>query len=240
MCLKTWLSRNQNVFHSADRKVTTYSYRSFHCELCKTRFKEKIPHPMDEQTYVSPIDLFRPKQNYVILESYIADYGGILPRQPDSISWQRDIHVLNFDETTSFNQNGADHVKIGRGSMNELRVNDISVSRLHAFIRRDASSGAFYLQDNQSRFGSIVKVNHPITLEEGQEYYFQQGRSMFNIKAGRESGLFFEDSTWRKLTSRDEVDDEDSSTRFYSTVGQFCGVKSKEKAQKLRKVSYMF
>ena len=101
MCLKTWLARNQNVVHSANRKVTTYSYRTFHCELCKSRIKEKIVNPMDNQNYVSLVDLFRPKQNYIILESYIADYGGILPKQPDSISWQKNVHVLNFDQTTS-------------------------------------------------------------------------------------------------------------------------------------------
>ena len=39
-CLRKWLARNQNV--SSSLSLTTYSWRTFHCELCKTRFKQKI------------------------------------------------------------------------------------------------------------------------------------------------------------------------------------------------------
>ena len=60
--------------------------------------------------------------------------------------------MLNFDDSRG------DHIRIGRGSANELRINDISVSRLHAYIRRDPLNGTFYLRDNDSRFGTIVKI----------------------------------------------------------------------------------
>jgi pSer/pThr/pTyr-binding forkhead associated (FHA) protein len=41
-----------------------------------------------------------------------------------------------------------DNVKIGRGNENDLRLNDISVSRLHAWIKRDPKDGSFYIEDN--------------------------------------------------------------------------------------------
>jgi pSer/pThr/pTyr-binding forkhead associated (FHA) protein len=47
-------------------------------------------------------------------------------------------------------------VSIGRGNDNEIRVNDISVSRIHAFIKKDPKDGSFFIEDNQSKFGTLV------------------------------------------------------------------------------------
>lgn len=47
-------------------------------------------------------------------------------------------------------------VRLGRGNDNDIRVNDISVSRIHAFIRRDSKDNSIYLEDNTSKFGTLV------------------------------------------------------------------------------------
>jgi pSer/pThr/pTyr-binding forkhead associated (FHA) protein len=47
-------------------------------------------------------------------------------------------------------------VRIGRGNDNDLKLNDISVSRVHAFIRRDPKDGSFFIEDNTSKFGTLV------------------------------------------------------------------------------------
>lgn len=47
-------------------------------------------------------------------------------------------------------------VRIGRGNDNDLKLNDISVSRIHAFIKRDPKDGSFYIEDNNSKFGTLV------------------------------------------------------------------------------------
>lgn len=64
------------------------------------------------------------------------------------------------------------HIKIGRGTDNDLRVQDISVSRVHAFIKKDIRDGSFYLQDNSSKFGTLVQVQHPVHLAEDMTYWF--------------------------------------------------------------------
>ena len=46
--------------------------------------------------------------------------------------------------------------------LNPLRINDISVSRCHAFIKKDAIDGSFYLEDNESKFGTLIKLKSPI------------------------------------------------------------------------------
>jgi pSer/pThr/pTyr-binding forkhead associated (FHA) protein len=40
------------------------------------------------------------------------------------------------------------YVRIGRGNDNDLRLNDISVSRIHAYIKKDSKDGSFYIEDN--------------------------------------------------------------------------------------------
>jgi len=65
------------------------------------------------------------------------------------------IHVVNFAET--------EEIKIGRGHDADVRITDISVSRLHAVVRKN-SKGYFYLVDNNSKFGTLALVKNPIPL----------------------------------------------------------------------------
>lgn len=59
-----------------------------------------------------------------------------------------------------------DDIKIGRGHDADVRVTDISVSRLHAIFKKDAK-GYFYLEDNHSKFGTLVLVRNPFLLNIG-------------------------------------------------------------------------
>jgi pSer/pThr/pTyr-binding forkhead associated (FHA) protein len=56
--------------------------------------------------------------------------------------------------------------KMGRGHESEVRVCDISVSRCHSLIKYKADKGRFYLEDNLSKFGTlIISKNDLIELE---------------------------------------------------------------------------
>jgi len=54
---------------------------------------------------------------------------------------------------------------MGRGHDSEVRVNDISVSRCHAIIKYKPEG--FYIEDNKSKFGTLVllKESYPLNLE---------------------------------------------------------------------------
>jgi len=45
---------------------------------------------------------------------------------------------------------------MGRGSDSDVRISDISVSRCHALIKYEKDG--FYLEDNNSKFGTLVLV----------------------------------------------------------------------------------
>lgn len=64
------------------------------------------------------------------------------------------MHVVNF--TTS------KEVKLGRGHESNIRVTDISVSRVHATI--EVHKGKFFLRDENSKFGTLIGLDRPRLL----------------------------------------------------------------------------
>ena len=72
---------------------------------------------------------------------------------------------------------------MGRGHESEVRVCDISVSRCHALIKYN--QGKYFLEDNLSKFGTLVIPATPeIRLEPDRTKAVQIGRSVisFTIK----------------------------------------------------------
>ncbi len=66
------------------------------------------------------------------------------------------IHLLKPLQKQNF------EFKIGRGHECDVRINDISVSRLHARIRY--REGSFYLSDNVAKFGTIALLKEDLEL----------------------------------------------------------------------------
>ncbi len=80
-------------------------------------------------------------------------------------------------------------MKIGRGHDSDLRIPDISVSRLHASIRRD-SRGNVIVEDNTSKFGTLMLVKQPLLLERDMVYYVQSGRTIMKLQVMMEWSIF--------------------------------------------------
>ena len=59
----------------------------------------------------------------------------------------RNIHLLQVTpEQTEF--------KLGRSKDSQVRINDISISRIHALVKY--KEDGFYIEDNDSKFGTIM------------------------------------------------------------------------------------
>lgn len=65
------------------------------------------------------------------------------------------IHVVNLLQTNE--------IKLGRGHDADVRVTDISVSRLHAMLKK-TNKGYYVLEDNHSKFGTLALIRNPIPL----------------------------------------------------------------------------
>lgn len=88
----------------------------------------------------------------------------------------RNIHMLTVTLSKQ-------EFKLGRGHESEVRINDISVSRCHAIIKY--KKDGFYMEDNLSKFGTIVLIKEKLRLSEDHTVAIQVGRSVvsFTIKS---------------------------------------------------------
>jgi len=208
-CLRTWLSRKENVLTS--NAVISYSWKAFHCELCKTEYADKHEH-MGKQLQL--FEISKPKTNYVVLESLFQ--STTQAAQPI----QKTLHVVNFNQQQQ--------IKIGRGHDNDLRISDISVSRCHTLLRKGAA-GTVIVEDNQSKFGTLVLVKQPLVMSEHFTYYLQSGRSIMKIQPTQEWGLFqgiLKPNFNRKYETEEKTCNDPNKGRtgdkFYDYFGKFC------------------
>jgi hypothetical protein len=69
---------------------------------------------------------------------------------------------------------------VGRGHDKDVRITDISVSRFHALIKKN-SYGEYYLEDNNSKFGTLVQVKKPYMMISNMVNCFQIGRTLLEV-----------------------------------------------------------
>jgi hypothetical protein len=60
-----------------------------------------------------------------------------------------------------------------------VKINDISISRVHAMIRRVKDE--FYLVDLNSKFGTLMAKKGPVKVEEGRIFTVQAGRTVMTF-----------------------------------------------------------
>jgi hypothetical protein len=116
--------------------VTSYFWKALECELCKEPFENKM-----RSALYTIMEFDKPKKNYMILES--------IKSAPAKV-----VHVFDLKY---------DNFKVGRSIDTEMKIADISVSRLHSYLRivsdqEDGKNAALYCEDNGSKFGTLVKI----------------------------------------------------------------------------------
>lgn len=155
-CLKFWL-KNQVTCNSIGR-VATYMWNQFKCEVCK----EVLPDFFNYNGEVMPlVEVEYPNSPYMLLE--------------DVKEGRQTLYVIGVEEN--------EKVQIGRESTCEVRLNDISVSRVHSVL--SYKNNKFYIQDNKSKFGTLVKLCKEINLELGQSANIQVGRTLIMMKVAK-------------------------------------------------------
>jgi len=102
-------------------------------------------------------------------------------------------------------------IKLGRGSDSDIRISDISVSRCHAIVT--LRSNGYFVEDNTSKFGTLVRVNKPLPLRVQQTIAVQIGRTVlsFNVRVNHtmqinEGNQRFKDITKIKPEHRTTTD----------------------------------
>lgn len=154
LCLQKWVCGRTDMEQEA--RTGAVFIRDMCCELCKAEFPRSIKKNNRVMHFIKiPSSLFP----VVILDSL-------------SYSNVRGLHILSFANKTQ--------LKIGRGHECDLRIPDVSISRLHATIR--FVDGEFRLEDQGSKFGTLIAIRRAIILSDGTPFIFQVGRSIIELE----------------------------------------------------------
>ena len=150
----------------ASSNFTSLYWKSFECEICKKAYPLMVK---SEGKIFNLVDYERPEGDYLVLESL---------NQEKNTS--RIIHIIRPGPDK-------DTFKLGRGHESDLRINDISVSRCHTLIK--FKEGRFLLEDNTSKFGTLVLLKNKTPLVPGFNKAVQIGRTVINFSVKSLSSL---------------------------------------------------
>jgi len=154
-CLRHWIRGRLNL---SDTSIGSYFYRALPCELCKAIYPTYVTLGNERQPLV---EVPRTQPPFIVLENMVRD-----SQQHAS----RGLHVISLAEKV---------LKLGRGHESDVRIADVSISRCHAMIR--FHRGHFILEDNNSKFGTLVAMKRPRLLESGSTVSIQMGRTVLSL-----------------------------------------------------------
>ena len=160
-CLKLWIK--SKVTTRQTENSVSYQWKTIECDICKLEL------PLILKTKTAQVSLFehdRPRGPFLVLEAYPSDRTSL-----------KSLHVIMMTH-------GKASICLGRGHDSDVRINDISVSRCHAMIKFER--GQFLIEDNQSKFGTLVKIDS-VSLANNEQATVQVGRSLLTLKVQRES-----------------------------------------------------
>ena len=153
-CLQKWiLSRIVTKVNDCN---VSYQWKAMICELCKHNFPQEITV---QQKKFEVFSFEKPKAPYLVLES--------LSRERSNTG----LLVISMHDKKV--------IHLGRGHDSDIRISDISVSRLHAHIHyRD---GMFILEDNDSKFGTLIQMHDSVAVTDSKQLSVQIGRTVLTL-----------------------------------------------------------
>merc|ERR1719203_1299485 len=160
-CLRHWIRGRLNL---SDAPGGSYFYRPLACELCKAIYPTYIHNGQERQPLVE-VPWTQPP--FIVLENMVRD---------SQQHATRGLHVISLAEKA---------LKLGRGHESDVRIADVSISRCHAtisFVR-----GQFILEDNNSKFGTLVVMKKPRQLQSTNPISIQMGRSVLSLSGNGDS-----------------------------------------------------
>jgi len=175
-CCKYWI---KSKLDEAQDDCGSFFYQPIACELCKTNFPMRVKQGTPSEWIISGMERWRksgtgveqildlvetptPEPPYIVLEGSARH----------SSKKDRGFHILSLAD--------GKEVKLGRSHDCHVSMNDVSISRCQARIKFE--QGQFVLQDNGSKFGTLVAMRRPCLLEPGKTVSIQAGRTVLSLR----------------------------------------------------------
>ena len=166
-CLRQWLSTRICQKVSSNEDSSIFQIKRVECELCKSQLPDYLRHA---GKLYEILDFHSEFDNYLTLESLTLDKHQ-----------NKFLYVISLDNK--------DIIKVGRGHDSNLLLSDISVSRIHCIFHKEKNN--IFLEDNDSKFGTLILVQSPIIhLDENVPLHLQIGRTYISTKIKRPFSLF--------------------------------------------------
>ena len=153
-CLKSWMQ--YKIISKTTQNVTSYQWKKLDCEICLVQWPKKIKFQNEIHELIT---LHRPDLPYMIIEKTSTD--------------QNTPSTMNI-----VIPNGSELVKLGRGHQCDLRISDISVSRIHTHIKFE--NDQFLVFDNDSKFGTLILLTNEYAVK-SDKAAIQIGRTVFTF-----------------------------------------------------------
>ncbi|GBE61199.1 erythrocyte membrane protein [Babesia ovata] len=125
------------------------------CELCKARLPPFVRVKGELVPLVMMPNMSCP---FILLEN-------VTPHS------SRGLHFISVQDS--------DFVRLGRGHDASVRIADVSISRNHATILYE--NGTFFLEDHDSKFGTLVAMRRPTPITSSETVAVQVGRSLIEL-----------------------------------------------------------
>lgn len=152
-CLKQWL--NNKIVTKIYAYLIVHSFKDLKCEICNSILPERIIIN-DKIEYL--IDLKLPeKDNYIILETLSSELKDV-----------KYLYIIHMPIGTT--------LLMGRNAECDIRMTDISISRIHAYLEN--FEGEFFIRDNNSKFGTLIKQQYEMIVLPGKSIAIQYGNSV--------------------------------------------------------------
>ena len=157
LCLMNWIQ--YKIISKTTSNIATYQWKKLQCEVCTRNWPRSVRFGEEVRSLIS---VEKPPLPYIILEKQNTDPGTGLKANSLSL-------IVATD---------ASPIKLGRGHQCDLRISDISVSRIHAFLKYENNN--FLIFDNDSKFGTLIKLNKPYMVQTDKAAV-QIGRTVFTF-----------------------------------------------------------
>eukprot|EP00440_Ansanella_granifera_P011585 gb/GFBE01012578.1/.p1 GENE.gb/GFBE01012578.1/~~gb/GFBE01012578.1/.p1 ORF type:complete len:371 (+),score=55.69 gb/GFBE01012578.1/:1-1113(+) len=152
-CLSRWV---QGRLKQKCAPEGLYMYQPPTCELCTAAYPVYVGRSGAQTPLV---ELPRTEPPFIVLESKIRS------------KLEPFVYVISFAQNKL--------LKLGRGKDCSVRMQHPSATRSHARIR--FTGERFFLEDNKSRFGTLVALKRPLALEHGSALSIQAGHTVLSM-----------------------------------------------------------
>ena len=131
-CIKNKIEKVKNKFDI--KKFIFYEKSFLNCELCKSNFPYYIKYINNIYNIIPYYNQFK---EYLLFE--LMNKEG-----------KQTINIFSLENKNEIN--------IGRCSSNDICLLEKTLSRFHSIIHKDKDKGELYIEDNNSRFGTLVLI----------------------------------------------------------------------------------